>query len=281
MTTPVFHMCSHFGDIELRPRGTSETLVVYENLTPVERKALDTLFRRNQVGTTGRLPRGDRLISLPLNLVATDLAGLMYADAPTLTAVRFTTGERIVRTRTQRTLDWLGRLFGGRGDDDDLAGAPLAMAGAAPVEAAAEVKKADRGCPMPTMTDLKEIKAAAVVRKFLSARQAEDFDHHRAFIAIGCDSGLPYRLTSRWSPAVEEYGVLFDITGNVRVCASNLAVPPSEELMSMLFAVEHFETAFRLGPGAHPPIAYNPAQQIPIEAVAAYEAQLAGIIPPG
>jgi len=98
---------------------------------------------------------------------------------------------------------------------------------------------------MPDYAELKEAKAAAVVAKFLQGQQTVDFARQRAFITRGGDSGHIYRVTSRWSPDVEKYGVLYDVTQGRRICASNKVMPPSEEVLSMKFSVEHFEAEFR------------------------------------
>jgi hypothetical protein len=110
--------------------------------------------------------------------------------------------------------------------------------------AAVQVPMPVKGCPMPTVSDLKEKKAAAVVRKFLTPTQARDFDARRAFVAVGCDTGRRYRVTSRWSPEVERFGVLYDVDARRHVCAYNKVMPPSEEVLSMKFAVENFEHGF-------------------------------------
>jgi hypothetical protein len=112
-------------------------------------------------------------------------------------------------------------------------------------EAAVQTPVPRTGCPMPTYSDLKEAKAAAVVAKFLTPQQRADFERTRAFIARGCDTGNLYRVTSRWSPDVEKYGVLYDATHGRQICASNKKMPPPEEVLSMKFAVEQFEQQFR------------------------------------
>ncbi len=39
-------------------------------------------------------------------------------------------------------------------------------------------------------------------------------------------------------------GVLYDLDGGGQICASNTDLPPSEEVLSMLFSIEHFEDRF-------------------------------------
>lgn len=57
----------------------------------------------------------------------------------------------------------------------------------------------------PTVAEMKEAKAAGVVRNFLVGQQVTDFDRHRSFLVTGRDTGHLYRVISRWSPAVERY----------------------------------------------------------------------------
>lgn len=97
---------------------------------------------------------------------------------------------------------------------------------------------------MPRVSEMKEARAAFVLRQFLTPRQVDDFDRKRAFVAVGCDTGNLYRLTSRWSDDVERYGVLQDTTMGETICASNKLLPPAEELLSLKLCVEHLETRF-------------------------------------
>jgi hypothetical protein len=111
-------------------------------------------------------------------------------------------------------------------------------------ETGVQVKMPPRGCPMPTFLELRERKARQVVEKFLAPRQLADFRVHGAFISIGSNTGKPYRITSRWAPSVEKYGVLYDIKAGFDICAQNKDVPPSEEVLGMKFAIEAFENEF-------------------------------------
>ena len=106
------------------------------------------------------------------------------------------------------------------------------------------------GCKMLVGADDSQLLGAAeVTRKFLTGQQVDDFDRHRSFLAEGCDTGRLYRVTTRWNRAVERRGVLYDLTRGRRICASNKRMPPSEEALSMKFAVEMFEQEFLSRPG--------------------------------
>lgn len=105
------------------------------------------------------------------------------------------------------------------------------------------------GCDVVFRGVRDEAKAAGVVAKFLQGQQIEDFAKHRAFMTVGCDTGRIYQVTTRWSRLVGTKGVLYDKTLGRSICASNRDMPPSEEALSMMFAVETMEAEFLGMPG--------------------------------
>jgi len=231
----ILHVCSHYGDIELLPHAEDEDQchIRYFKLTPGERHILNEFLMQHEieirVGNEGT-------IDVPMSLwQAGGIIGQkMHGGRKLLSAVRLTDGTVEVqegtvwdwfRTRLQRVGLW----------PQESPGEP---------DAAVQARRPIRGCPMPSVTELRETRAAEVVRKFLNGRQREDFDLHRAFLALGCDTGHLYRVTSRWSPDVGRFGVLYDVDQRRRVCAHDSEVPPSEEVLAMKLSVEHFERAF-------------------------------------
>lgn len=242
----IIHCCSHFGDIEVEARGQDESLVRWVALTPMEREALDGYLATVELERTA--DDGELLVPRSAIEVGACIGERLHQGSALITAVRFSTGE--VRATTSPIRSWLSGLLGWFKrapakaietasevlDDADL---PCPEP-----EAAVQAPVPRRGCPMPSMTELREIKAAAVVRKFLTPRQAADFDRRRAFVTVGRDTGHLYRVTSRWSPEVSRYGVLYDLTDRHSICASNQDMPPSEEVLSMKFAVEIMERRF-------------------------------------
>lgn len=230
----IIHVCSHFGDLEVEADGMDKSILRYMRLTPKERMALDQFLAAHGLDQA-TCEKGEYHLDLPVVEVGAALGEALHTGQAPLSAIRFSTGTIAVEKRPLR--DFLGSLF------HRHKSIPPTITPATP-EAAVEVPMPTRGCPMPTPTELKEHKAAAVVRKFLVGQQVADFDRQRAFLAVGGDSGRLYRVTSRWSPKAAHYGVLYDLSRERRICASNLAVPPSEEVLSILFAVEHFETDF-------------------------------------
>ncbi|HEC61174.1 MAG TPA: hypothetical protein ENI27_02845 [bacterium] len=111
-------------------------------------------------------------------------------------------------------------------------------------EAGVSVEQPPRGCPMPTLLERAETRALEVLNQFLSPQQKSDFDTQKAFVVRGNFTGRPYRITSRWNPACEQYGLLYCIPTQNNICASLPDVPPSEEVLAMKFAVEFTEHQF-------------------------------------
>lgn len=218
----VIHICSWFGDIEIMALPNDRARVRWLKLIPHEKKALKQFFKAQ--GLKVKLDaEGTTEVDLSAVGVCTLLSPLLHSGKQAITAIKFSTGEVEVTDKPVAAVI-----------KDDAAG----------VDAVVQVQKPARGCPMPSATEMKEVRAAYVVRKFLAAGQLRDFDARRAFVAVGCDTGHTYRITSRWSPDVEQYGALYDVARQAAICASNLDVPPSEESLSLKFSVEHFEQRF-------------------------------------
>ena len=278
----IFHVCTHFGDIEVNQDGPGAARIRYFRLTPLERKALDAYLTSEGLELSG--DEGDITVPKPVVEVGAAIGEHLHRNETLITAVRFETGE--VKATTHPVIAWFKRLFSSSDPEPEVlpppeeseAPEPEAPEPAKPdadeevepeivdtgAEAAAartpklpppkppppkpvaavQTPRPRRGCPLPNVTELREAKAAAVVRKFLVGQQIADFDRHRAFVTTGCDTGRIYRVTSRWNPDVRKWGVLYDVTQDYRLCASNLDLPPSEEVLSMKFAVEVMEKEF-------------------------------------
>lgn len=239
-----YHVCSHYGDIEFTALEDDRCKVVFWKLTSMETVALDLLLSRHAItarteGEGEKRAKGDkaeRVLNLPIMEAGRQLAELIHgAGAPLLTGIKFAKGKvKVVRDAKAAVL----LVEAGVGED----GEP---------ESAVTVEQPTRGCPMPTVTEMREQRAADVVRSFLTSTQRQDFDKSRSILSQGCDTGALYRITSRWSPDVEHYGALYRLTQPdatrstpKTICASNLNVPPSEEMLSLKFAVETVERSF-------------------------------------
>ena len=244
----IVHLCSHFGDIEVEEveGHDDQALIRFYRLTPMERESLDAYLTGLDLQRSN--DEGEILVPKSVAEVGDALGGQLHEGQALLTAVRFSTGE--VEVSKKPLLEWFRGLIARHAPPwkDAKPIIPAAVVRKPPppreIEAAVQVPVPQRGCPMPDYTELREAKAAGVVRKFLQGQQIADFDKHRAFMTVGCDTGRIYQVTTRWSPHVSRKGVLYDQTRQRSICASNQEMPPSEEALSMLFAVETMEADF-------------------------------------
>ena len=250
----IFHLCSHFGDIEIEDADNDQALIRFFRLTPMERESLDAYLDSQDLKRSGE--RGQILVPQSVAEAGDALGGFLHAGDTLISAVKFSTGD--VEVTKRPFLEWFKSLKErwvtklGAAVDDSKPNKPKSVPAKVRKmpppfnpEAAVQTTAPKTGCPMPMMAELKEAKAAGVVMKFIDGQQRIDFAKQRAFITRGTDSGHIYRVTSRWSPDVEKYGVLYDVTQGRRICASNKVMPPSEEVLSMKFSVENFEQKFR------------------------------------
>lgn len=109
---------------------------------------------------------------------------------------------------------------------------------------AVTTEKPKRGCPMPSITLEKEVKASEVLKEFSTQQQIDDFNKHKSFISIGNHTHHTYLITSRWSPTVEKYGQVYDLVDKRRICTSCKQIPPAEEMLAMKLSVELNEYNF-------------------------------------
>jgi len=109
---------------------------------------------------------------------------------------------------------------------------------------AVTTQKPPRGCPMPSITLQKEVRASTVLKEFLTSQQIEDFNNHKSFISIGNHTHHPYLITSRWSEKVNTYGQVYDLVDKYRICTSCKEIPPAEEMLSMKLSIELNELEF-------------------------------------
>jgi hypothetical protein len=111
-------------------------------------------------------------------------------------------------------------------------------------DSAVTTQKPTRGCPLPSITVQKEVRASTVLKEFLTQQQIEDFNKHRSFVSIGNYTHHPYLITSRWSLTIEKFGQVYDLVEKRKVCTSCKEIPPSEEMLAMKLSVELNELDF-------------------------------------
>lgn len=105
-------------------------------------------------------------------------------------------------------------------------------------------EKPRRGCPMPEMTMVKEVRASNILKEFLTEEQLKDFTEHKSFVSIGNYTKHPYLIISRWNPKIEEFGQVYDLVEKYTLCISCKDIPPSEEMLAMKLSVELNELDF-------------------------------------
>jgi len=219
--TTTWYLPTFYGDIRLTVKDSS-TQIEWENLSPTERQALETLQRKaignwptaSPADTPYRITdKGDVLVSMPIAKVVNILARGMKWGRKLLTAVTFS-GGKIEEVR--------------RGDGE----APAALANSP--KAAVTVAQPTRGCPIPEF-ERAEILATRVLKEFLSPTQLVDFERTQSFIVVGADSGHRYMLISRHSPSLHAYGgrSVYDVTEGQSICVHDWLVPASEELLEL------------------------------------------------
>ena len=143
----VIHICSWFGDIEIMALPNDRARVRWLKLIPHEKKALKQFFKAQ--GLKVKLDaEGTTEVDLSAVGVCTLLSPLLHSGKQAITAIKFSTGEVEVTDKPVAAVI-----------KDDAAG----------VDAVVQVQKPARGCPMPSATEMKEVRAAYVVRKFLAS----------------------------------------------------------------------------------------------------------------
>jgi hypothetical protein len=240
----ITHLCSHFGDIEITADKDGLAQVSWDALTPAEDKAV----RRARMlfgifGNVREVKSGTIVLPVKPGLAAAAIGMLMRPSKERIVAVRFTSGQ------TTTSLAPPAQIVVPETPPAPTAPAPKPPTDpvATVIDSARETGRAQasvvvpvpyRGCPMPDFSEMREEKAASVLRQFLTPTQRSDFDRTRSFVAQGGVTGHTYLITSRWARQVEKFGILRDTDTGERICSSNESLPPSEECLSMKFVVE-------------------------------------------
>jgi len=150
------------------------------------------------------------------------MARKLKGGRPTLTAIKLKSGE----------LELVGEIKDKHIKDAD---------------ASVTTDKPVRGCPMPEITRIKEVRASKVLKIFLTPQQVNDFERTMSFISVGNWTKRTYMITSRWSPDVQKNGQVYDIVNKHILCANCQNIPPSEEMLAMKLSIELNENEFLNG----------------------------------
>lgn len=205
---------SFLGDICLRARGKKETTIELADLTARERRALKAL-RRWTTEVDGVLAEpyrstGTIVVPAAIEKVQAALSRALKPGRRLLSVVRFKNGTmeevREAATKPEKP------------------------------DAAATVAQPTVGCPAPDF-ERADVRATRVLKVFLTAEQAADFDRHNAFVSTGRMTGHRYMLISRHRPDVlaryREHRSLYDLDEQRALCVHDWAVPAAEELLGL------------------------------------------------
>jgi hypothetical protein len=240
---PVFFIPSFFGDIRIEPDGKKACILIMEQLSPAERKALDALmpiaFKKGWlakgVGIT-TWSSSDKYpnvrFTAPMAKVASVIAKAIKPGREIVSAIQFSNGK--MQEITEAEYDDATPL--------PVKGEPYRAPGALePIKpvAAAAVAKPALGCPAPDF-EKADIRATRVLRTFLNEEQREDWDKYNRFITIGAVTGHRYMVTSRYATdSLADYQrSLYDLDDDKPYCVHDNAVPPAEEVLALHLLVQ-------------------------------------------
>jgi len=265
-----WYLPSFYGDIRLEQTEPGRTRVTIYSLTPAEKLAMQVLLREAEkarvVGPSWH-PLASRHLDLdsmreqslelhaPISKVQKLLQKQLKPGRDAVTVVRFGGGK--VQEMTERHLDLLespaapaGGLTSAEPAPPADNPAPLAATGTDDVKATT-VARPVRGCPAPDF-DQAEVRAAHVMRQFLTAEQIEDFESEQAFMSVGADTGHRYVITSRHARTKLALRTrsLYDLDEQMPYCVHDWDVPAAEEMLALhLFLVmPGYETYLRAIP---------------------------------
>ena len=225
METPaLWYIPSFYGDLRLERSGAGTTLS-WENVTPTERKVLQSLFahaisKQWTKEAEHDLTKGSLLLKSDLPRVQKFLVKALKPGRKTVDFVQFSDGkiEEIQHGELPPP-----------SDKDLEAAAPVA----APVKAAT-VAKPTLGCPEPDLVKA-NLRARDVLFAFLNDEQREDFRTRNAFVTEGAGTGHRYIVTSRHArdQLAHTRRQLYDVDDKTPFCVHDYSVPAAEEMLAL------------------------------------------------
>lgn len=240
-----WYLPSMYGDVKLERVSESTTKLVLNGLSPTEKEAVRSLFRRATVRSTIRkawateesisaidldsMSSQSVDLSASISTVQNFLQKTLKPHRKQISAVTFTNGR--IEQVTEATLQLIDAPA-------VLEEKPEPKPEPKP-KAAVTVAQPTLGCPAPEFDDV-EVRANRVLRAFLTPAQIEDFERRQQFIAVGADTGHRYLLTSRHSKhglANSHSRSLFDIDERRAFCVHDWEVPAAEELLGLFVHV--------------------------------------------
>jgi hypothetical protein len=220
----LWYIPSFYGDLRLERSGTG-TRLSWENVTPTERRVLESLFAHAvkkdwAKDTEHDLTKGFLNLSTELPKVQKFVVKALKPGRQTVDFVQFSDGK-IEEIRHG--------VLPPASDKDLEATVPL------PVPAkAATVAKPTQGCPEPRLAKA-ELRAREVLFAFLNDDQQNDFEHRNAFVTEGAGTGHRYIVTSRHArdQLAQTRRQLYDLDDKTPFCVHDYSVPAAEEMLAL------------------------------------------------
>jgi len=236
ISVPTWFIPSFHGDIRLEVIDKTSCMVIAEQVTEREKKALIQLAEVASkkgwlTSPTGSLFSEHTLktkMAAPIANVARAIAKALKPSRKIISAVVFEGGK-------------MHEIF-----DGDMA--TKADTREPEPKAAASVAAPTRGCPAPDFVKA-DLRAKNVLEAFLTPDQIADFRQYNRFVTVGADTGHHYMVTSR--QARDELArwqrTLYDLDDGMPLCVHDWTVPAAEEMLSLhvLLQLDGWESFIR------------------------------------
>lgn len=241
-----WYLPSLYGDIRLESLSKEQTKVTIFGLSPQEKVAMTELLKKAEhqpvVGKSWH-PLASRHLDLDslkeqsltleasISKVQKLLTKKLKPGREQLSVVRFGGGK--IQEMTERVLENLESPQPSASDTSKSTKKETSPP--EPKAVATTVAAPVLGCPAPDFVQA-EIRAAEVMRAFLTPEQLEDFCKEQAFVATGVDTGHRYVITSRHARTklAQTTRSLYDINEAMPYCVHDWEVPAAEEMLGLL-----------------------------------------------
>lgn len=227
-----WYIPTNHGDIRLEALNDKMVKVTVNNLTPSEKRALESLKKRAKSPPMMKkrwnvIPGGFDFLDKP-SLIDKEKGFSFELEAPLMKVQRYLAKE----LKPGRKLVEVVIFEGGELEDvtdkekpDSKKEPKAGVTSAAPTQ----------GCPAPDF-DHVEHRANEVLETFLSPEQIEDWRKYNRFVSEGADSGHRYMITSR--ERRDQIGMyagrsLYDLDEKRAYCVHDWTIPAAEEALNL------------------------------------------------
>jgi len=222
----LWYIPSFYGDLRLRRTSPGTTKLEWENVTPTERRVLQSLLAHAVTkgwakDTEHDLSKGSFNLKAELPKVQKFLAKALKPGRQMVDFVQFSDGK-IEEIR-----------HGELPTPSDKELEDLAPPVPAPTKGTS-VAKPTLGCPEPNLVKA-ELRAREVLFAFLNDEQREDFVKRNAFVTEGAGTGHRYIVTSRHARDQLSHTrrQLYDVDEKMPYCVHDYSVPAAEEMLAL------------------------------------------------